>query len=175
MLLLQIALISCDNSAADKDKDKDNDKEIVKDKDKDKDNDDDNNGKKDNDKPNDDKPNDNDDNDKMSGNQGDPVAVVNMLISAAKSGNYAGLSNLCLPSDDGDTDGDVDQVCNIANESSEYKEEFRQFFGSAKVRGKAEINGNRAAVNISLQEDGEERDETIDLAKSNGKWYLAGF
>jgi len=168
-LLLQMALIACDNSNADKDKDKDDDKENVKDKDKDKDKD---NGD-DEDNDDNDGPNDDDENDQSSGDQGDPAAVVNSLIAAAKSGNYSALSGFCH--EDADSDGDVKRICDLKNGTSDEKQEFKAFFGNAKIQGKAQIEGSNAAVNISYNADGEDGEETINLVKVGGKWYLSGF
>lgn len=104
-----------------------------------------------------------------SGDQSTPEGALEMVFSAASSGDLSKLSNLCNPELRGD--GDVKRICNAANENSE---EFKKYFSKGKLNGKAEIDGDKAKVPFLFGPDGQEK-ETMNLRKSGDKWYLYSF
>lgn len=104
--------------------------------------------------------------------QKNPVSVVNYLFVAAKTGDYSQLSGLCRP--DGKGDGDTKRICEVANGDEKLKQEYSKYFKNGKVDGDAKINGDRAAVPIKFGPNGN-KDETMNLALIDGKWYLSSF
>jgi hypothetical protein len=101
-----------------------------------------------------------------------PIAVVQTIIKAAKTGNYTPLMKLSNPAVS--MDGDARDVINIANASDEAKKEFKDFFGKATIIGKARINKNLAEVDIKLVGQNREK-ETINVENKFDKWYLKSF
>lgn len=102
--------------------------------------------------------------------QTNPKAVVQAIFDAAKSGNYGNLEQLCPPNDKGDKD--VKSICGIAS-NQERQEEFKKYFAKGAV-GETKEDGEKAAVKFTFGPDGS-KEETMNLVKIDGKWYLASF
>ena len=104
--------------------------------------------------------------------QTSPVSVVNHLFAAARTGDYSQLSGLCMP--DGKGDGDTKRICKVANGDEKLQQEFSTYFKNGSVSGEAIVNGDKAAVPIKFGPSGN-KDETMNLALINGKWFLSSF
>lgn len=104
--------------------------------------------------------------------QSDPKKVVEMIFTAAKTGNLNPLMNICDPLGEGD--GDTRSLCKVANATPEGQEEFKEYFKFGQVIGNAVIDGNRAVVQFKFGPQGN-RDETMNLVNRNGLWYLSSF
>jgi hypothetical protein len=104
--------------------------------------------------------------------QSDPKKVVEMIFTAAKTGNFNPLMNICDPLGEGDSD--TRSLCKIANAGPEGQEEFKEYFKFGQVIGNAVIDGNRAVVQFKFGPQGN-RDETMNLVNRNGLWYLSSF
>jgi len=102
----------------------------------------------------------------------DPVTVVEEIFSAAKSGDFSKLSDLCDPSGAGD--GDSKMICNISSQPQAKQDDFKNYFQKGQVVGDAAITGNEAKVKIKFGPDGT-KDEEFNLVKVAGKWYIASF
>ena len=104
---------------------------------------------------------------KGGGSQDTPEGVVNIIFDAAKNKDYSKLSTLCAP----DADSDSKHICDMKEED---KESFVSYFSKGKVNGSAAITGDAAAVPILFGPDGT-KEETMNLVKKDGKWYLQSF
>lgn len=104
---------------------------------------------------------------KSGGSQDTPEGVVNIIFDAAKSKDYSKLSTLCAP----DADGDSKRICEL---SDAMKEDFVNYFSKGKTNGSSTIDGDKAAVPILFGPDGT-KEETMNLVKKDGKWYLQSF
>jgi hypothetical protein len=101
----------------------------------------------------------------------DPVKVVEQIFAAAQSGNADALPGLCDPAGTGD--GDVKRVCGAKPGAAKW-DEFKSYFAKGKIDGAATIEGDKAAVKFLFGPDGTKQ-ETMNLKKIDGKWYLGGF
>jgi len=101
----------------------------------------------------------------------DPVKVVEQVFAAASSGKADVLAGLCDPAGSGD--GDVKNVCGAKPGAPKW-DEFTTYFSKGKVNGAPTIEGDRAAVKILFGPDGT-KEETMNLTRLDGKWYLASF
>lgn len=101
----------------------------------------------------------------------DPVKVVEQIFAAANRDSAAALPGLCDPAGGGD--GDVKRVCGSKPGDAKW-DEFKTYFAKGKVTGAATIEGDTAAVNFTFGPDGT-KEETMNLKKVDGKWYLDGF
>jgi hypothetical protein len=101
----------------------------------------------------------------------DPVKVVEQIFAAASSGSANALPGLCDPAGTGD--GDVKRVCGAKPGDPKW-DEFKSYFAKGKVDGAAQIEGDKAAVKFQFGPDGTKQ-ETMNLKKIDGKWYLASF
>jgi hypothetical protein len=101
------------------------------------------------------------------GSQDTPEGVVNIIFDAAKNKDFSKLSTLCSP----DADTDSKHICDMKEED---KESFITYFSKGKINGSATITGDAAAVPILFGPDGT-KDETMNLVKKDGKWYLQSF
>jgi len=106
------------------------------------------------------------------GDQTTPTGVANMVFDAAKSGDYSKLKGLC--DDSLEPDGDSKKVCGVADGDDEYKKMFKDYFTTGKVVGEATIEGDDAKVAILFGPDGT-KEETFNMKKKDGKWYLMSF
>ena len=104
--------------------------------------------------------------------QTSPVSVVQHLFVAARTDDYSQLSDLCRP--DGKGDGDTKRICKVANGDKKLQQEFSMYFKNGRVSGEAIVNGDEAAVPIKFGLNGN-KDETMNLALIDGKWFLSSF
>ncbi len=106
--------------------------------------------------------------------QSKPEAVVTAIFTAAKSGDYSALKSILPPS--GKNDGDVRQVCAVADAEEKVVKSFRSFFQKGKISGEPRISsdGLKAEVDFLFGPDGTKK-ETMNLLKEGGKWYLGSF
>jgi len=111
-----------------------------------------------------------------------PESVMVTIISAAKTGKVGVLKSLLPPEGEGTTDGDCKALCNPGNKRMRNElghnyvtlEEFKKYFSKAKIVGEPIINGDQAEVNFVFGPN-VERDETMNLQRIKGKWYLKSF
>jgi hypothetical protein len=115
-----------------------------------------------------------------------PESVMNTIFQAANDGEV-GILKFLLPPYDEQTneipcDGDCKAICNPGNEGmkDELKgnyvtlDDFKEYFSKAKIIGSPSINGDDAEVNFVFGTN-LERNETMNMQKINGKWYLRSF
>ena len=102
---------------------------------------------------------------------GDPVAVLQAVIDAARSRDFAPLAALCDPK--AENDADTRRICALATNAAG-ADDFVSYFGSGRVTGPAAVEGDRARVPFVFGPDGT-RAETMVLVNRDGKWYLLGF
>jgi hypothetical protein len=115
-----------------------------------------------------------------------PESVMNTIFQAANDGEV-GILKFLLPPYDEQTneipcDGDCKAICNPGNEGmkDELKGnyvtlgDFKEYFSKAKIIGSPSINGDDAEVNFVFGPN-LERNETMNMQKINGKWYLRSF
>lgn len=101
-----------------------------------------------------------------------PKGVAEMIFSAAKSGDYSQLKNLC---DDAlQPDGDSKHICDVTNGDDQLKASFKEYFSKGTVVGEPTIEGDNAKVNVKFGPDGT-KDETFNMTKKDGKWYMVSF
>jgi hypothetical protein len=101
--------------------------------------------------------------------QGDPKAVAEAIFDAAKSGKYDGLAALI----DSDADKDSKMITSAATDK-EVAKSFQEYFSKGKVVGDPVITGDNAEVKILFGPDGT-KEETFNMVRKNGKWYLNSF
>ena len=101
--------------------------------------------------------------------QSTPEKAVEAVFNAARSGDISNLKSLCDP--EGENDGDTRRICELSEADAA---EFFEYFKNGKVNGKAEINGNMAAVPILFGPEGK-KEETMNVVKRGDKWYLSSF
>lgn len=106
------------------------------------------------------------------GDQSTPQGAAEMIFSAARTGDFSHLKDLCSP--DVESDGDSKDVCAVATGEEKMKESFKEYFSKGKVVGSPEVDGDHAKVNITFGPDGTKA-ETFNMTKKDGKWYLASF
>ena len=102
--------------------------------------------------------------------QTDPAAVVAVVFEAAKTGDTSKLAGLCHP--DVDADGDVKDLCAMTKDHEKWSE-FEEYFKDGAVAGEPTVEGETASVAIKFGPGGSES-ETMQLARKDGSWYLAG-
>ncbi|MES2773268.1 MAG: hypothetical protein V4722_03740 [Bacteroidota bacterium] len=108
---------------------------------------------------------------KSSGDQTTPQGVAEIMFSSAKSGEFAALESLCNAAVD--TDGDSKKVCEVAKDK-EFQKSYVEYFSTGKVNGEPTVDGDKAEVKILFGADGT-KEETLNMVKKDGKWYLASF
>ena len=101
--------------------------------------------------------------------QADPRSLAETIFDAAQSADYTGLAALV----DSEADNDSKMIAQVATDKT-LQEEFKKHFSKGKVAGEPVINGDNASVNILFGPDGK-KEETLEMVKKNGKWYLMSF
>jgi hypothetical protein len=101
--------------------------------------------------------------------QADPGALAEAIFEAAKTGNYEGLAALI----DADADNDSKMIAQVAGDPT-LQEEFKKYFSGAKLAGEPMISGEKASVSILFGPNGE-KEETFEMVKREGKWFLQSF
>ncbi len=104
--------------------------------------------------------------------QSTPAGTANIVFDAAKSGDYSKLKGLC--DDSMEPDGDSKMVCNVTDGDDKLKTSFKEYFSKGKVVGEATIEGDNAKVNVLFGPEGT-KEETFNMKKKDGKWYLVSF
>ena len=106
------------------------------------------------------------------GDQSTPQGVAEMIFSAAKSGDLGALKNLCDATLE--PDGDSKKICEVPDGDEKLKSSFKDYFSKGKVVGDPSIEGDKAAVKVLFGPDGT-KEETFNMAKKDGKWYMVSF
>jgi hypothetical protein len=101
--------------------------------------------------------------------QADPRSVAEAIFDAAQSGNCEGLAILV----DTEADGDSKRIAQVATDKS-MQEDFKKYFAKGKVAADPVITGDKASVNILFGPDGS-KEETFEMVRKDGKWYLSSF
>ncbi|MBO9633286.1 MAG: hypothetical protein J7578_09220 [Chitinophagaceae bacterium] len=101
--------------------------------------------------------------------QADPKALAEAIFDAARSGNFQSLSGFI----DADADGDSKRIGQVATDAS-VQEDFKKYFAKGKVSGDPVIDGEKASVKILFGPDGT-KEETFEMVKIGGKWFLHSF
>ena len=101
--------------------------------------------------------------------QASPGAVAEAIFEAARSGSFSSLPALIDP----DADGDSKRIAEAAT-NEQTGTDFQLYFSKGKVSGEPTVNGDKASVNILFGPDGT-REETLEMVRKNGKWYLVSF
>ena len=107
----------------------------------------------------------------LSADQSTPQSVAEIMFASARTGKYDILKNLC--SSDIDTDSDSKKVCEVSGDAA-LQQNFSEYFTKGKIIGEPTIDGNKAVVKILFGPDGN-REESLNLVKKDGKWFLASF
>lgn len=101
--------------------------------------------------------------------QSDPRAVADAIFDAARSGKTEMLASLV----DAEADNDCKRIARAATDNG-VREEFQKYFLKGKVTAGPVINGESASVSILFGPDGTQ-EETFEMVRKNGKWYLSSF
>ena len=104
--------------------------------------------------------------------QSTPTSTLQALFDNAKSGNFAALK-LLVPEVPG-LDGDVRRIASVPEAKPEEQREFQEWFSTGKIDGEARIEGDKAEVDFLFGPKGD-RNETMNLIKKDGNWYLFSF
>jgi hypothetical protein len=103
--------------------------------------------------------------------QGTPRSLVEGIFQAAQKGDLQALTVVAAPQG---ADGDVRDIAAIAKAEPEHQTRFREAFGKGRISGEIEEQGDTARVPILFGPDGAD-EETFELVRVDGKWYLKGF
>jgi hypothetical protein len=106
---------------------------------------------------------------KNSNPQSSPGAVAETIFEAAKSGSYESLAILI----DTDADGDSKRIGSVSSDAA-FQQEFKKYFEKGKLDGEPVIDGDKASVKILFGPDGD-KEETFEMVKKDGNWYLKSF
>ena len=109
---------------------------------------------------------------KSGGDQSTPQGVAEIIFSAAKNGDFGALKNLCDATLE--PDGDSKKICEVPDGDEKLKSSFKDYFSKGKVVGDPSIEGDKAAVKVLFGPDGT-KEETFNMAKKDGKWYMVSF
>lgn len=101
--------------------------------------------------------------------QSSPRKLAEAIFHAARSGNTGGLADLV----DVDADIDAKLVAQAASDEG-VREEFVRYFAKSQLKNEPVIDGEKATVDILFGPDGD-KEETLEMVKKNGKWYLLSF
>jgi hypothetical protein len=101
--------------------------------------------------------------------QSSPIAALEALFEAARTGDVSYLSQLCPPS--GGNDIDTQRICDVTADSPEL-EAFKQFFGTGEVTGEPRMS---ATVPFSFGPPERPRPEQMEMLRLDGKWYITDF
>ena len=101
--------------------------------------------------------------------QADPRSVAEAIFDAARSGNYGGLAVLI----DANADTDAKMITQVSADKT-IQDQFKEHFSKGKVSAEPVVSGETASVNILFGPDGT-KEETFEMVRKNGKWYLKSF
>jgi hypothetical protein len=112
--------------------------------------------------------------------QSDPKLVLEEVFRAANEQDYSNLSKLCPPNKS--NDGDTQNICDIPSSSEEVKKEFVNYFKNARITGEVNYSSPSEGTETARipfwfnHPGGESRsNETMNLVRIDGKWYLSSF
>lgn len=100
-----------------------------------------------------------------------PKSVVASIFYAARSGDAAHLASLCDPA--GEANDSAARVCAVRPGGDRWSS-FARHFARGRLIGEPRVAGERALVNIAYGPDGTAQ-ETVELVRRDGRWYLLGF
>ena len=104
--------------------------------------------------------------------QTSPKWVAEEIFKAARTANYAILSQFCDPM--GESDQKAQRLCSVPTMTPEDQNDFMAYFKLGKVVQDPVITGDRASVPIKFGYDGN-ADQTLTMIMRAGKWYLLSF
>ena len=99
-----------------------------------------------------------------------PDGAMRQFIQFAAEGKFEQIRAFADP----ECDGDVRELCAIADSSEKDKHRYQNFFGGGKVLGAARIDGDKAQVDFTMG-DQQEKQETMNLQRIEGVWFLSSF
>lgn len=112
--------------------------------------------------------------------QSEAEYVLDEVFKAAKEQNYSNLHLLCP--NNYDNDADTQYICDIDISSEKHKKEFVQYFEDARITGvivySTTANGlEKAEVPFWYNHPGgkSRSNETMNMVRIDGKWYLLSF
>jgi diacylglycerol kinase family enzyme len=117
----------------------------------------------------------------LEGFQSEPKLLLEEVFRAANEQDYSNLFKLCPPNKA--NDGDIQKyICDIASSSEQGIKEFISYFKNARITGEVTYSSTSDGT-VSAQIPfwfnhpvGESRsNETMNLVKVDGKWYLSSF
>ncbi|MEI9946137.1 MAG: hypothetical protein WDN26_18180 [Chitinophagaceae bacterium] len=106
---------------------------------------------------------------KKADHQNSPEAVAETIFKAAKTGDYEALPAIV----DKDADSDSKRIAAVASDPAA-QAEFKKYFEKGKLNGEPMIEGDKASVKILFGPEGD-REETFEMVKRDGHWYLKSF
>ncbi|HMR57895.1 MAG TPA: hypothetical protein PLM56_06105 [Cyclobacteriaceae bacterium] len=101
--------------------------------------------------------------------QAHPETVAEAIFEAARSGDCKNLAALI----DTDADSDAKMIAQAVSDKNTRKS-FVKYFAKGKVNGKPVVSDDKALVNILFGPDGTD-EETFEMVRKDGKWYLYSF
>ncbi|MES0489693.1 MAG: hypothetical protein ABUK01_06870 [Leptospirales bacterium] len=112
-----------------------------------------------------------------------PMAVMDTLFESAKIGKFSQLGGLCDPMQE--NDGDTDCICAIdplyePHKCSERQKKeinaktFVEYFQTAKTKGSPEVDADHAKIEFLFGPEAKV-EETMNLVRRDGFWYLSSF
>jgi hypothetical protein len=99
--------------------------------------------------------------------QSSPKALAEAIFAAARSKDFASLATIVAP----DADGEAKRVADVAGADEEMQASFVEYFGKGKVNGEVVTEGDTARVPILFGPEGT-KEETFEMIRIDGKWYL---
>ncbi len=99
-----------------------------------------------------------------------PDGMMRLFIKFAAEGKFEEIRAFADPK----CDGDVREICAIADSPEKDKNRYRNFFGGGKVLGAARVDGDKAEVDFTMG-DKQEKQETMNLQRIDGVWFLSSF
>lgn len=113
-----------------------------------------------------------------------PEAALLALFKAARDKDFSGAGALCDPARE--NDGDTDCICALDttyvphNCSARKKESYTvetisEYFQTGKISGETVIEEGFAKIPFTFGPDDEQLNETMNLVKRDGFWYLSSF
>ena len=101
----------------------------------------------------------------------EPKRVLSSVFFAAQTGESQHLSGLCDPR--GESNMYAQRICS-ERAGAENWPAFVEQFSKGKLIGEARITGDRAQINFVFGKSGTDQ-ETMELVRRDGRWYLLAF
>src|SRR5690348_9834928 len=102
--------------------------------------------------------------------QADPAATAETIFYLIQNEKYDALPDLI----DESADEDARQLADLKNADETTQKQTREYFESASVNGEPVIDGDNATVKVNAGHNGT-FEETFEMVKKNGKWYLVSY